>query len=377
MINVNTTAVNMVLDRCIETMPPGNRYDLIDYVKYAISAADNIFDFRLARSEIERIRVNRQPGLTPIGAELELSNLGFKAINNPEITDRVFDSFKYFRDFRLDVLTWKLGGYIDDHTDSGKFRKKGFLELAPGRLNIAGELSKPATADPWIMNQLIREIAIFYPAKSHSLHLSFQIRKNQIGMQNILPLSFVKCLLVLGGGIQRKTTGHLWISRMQHDEIQQYTIGEELLFARTSKRQASLVKDELEQAQRKPVTTHTQQYKFIRLDPRANYEPLIMALKGLQVAYNPGDYLTAGQLSISKRLQKQYAELKQWSKNTTTISRRTKGRFLDTIREGLMHEAHNQPAHKLHYIEWAMGAIDLQIRLFNKQIRSQKVTPAI
>jgi hypothetical protein len=33
-----------------------------------------------------------------------------------------------------------------------------------------------------------------------------------------------------------------------------------------------------------------------------------------------------------------------------------------------MHEAYRKPYHKLHYIDWAMGAIDLQIRLFNQRI---------
>ena len=50
----------------------------------------------------------------------------------------------------------------------------------------------------------------------------------------MLPLGFVKCLLVLGGGTEVNKTGRLWISRMGHDEI---TSGEELVFARTSQRQ--------------------------------------------------------------------------------------------------------------------------------------------
>ncbi len=98
----------------------------------------------------------------------------------------------------------------------------------------------------------------------------------------------------------------LWVSRMGADEITQRDYGEELLFARTSKRQWYLGEDEI--ADKPPVqaTTHIQQYKFIRLDKRANYEPLILCLKGLQVACNPADYLTFEQLNESKRLQQQY-----------------------------------------------------------------------
>ena len=375
MINTNTAAIDSVIERCLDTMPPNAGYDLIDYVKYAVNVANSIFDSRVARSEIERIRANRQPGLTPLGIELELSNLGFKAVHaNTENFDKVFDGFKYFYDFSLDVLSWKLGGYIDDHTDSWNPRRRGFLELAPGRLNLIGELSKPATADPWVLNQLIQQIALFYPVRPHSLHLSLQIRKSQIDKYKILPMSFVKCLLVLGGGTQEQATGRLLISRMIHDEIKQSAYGEELVFARISKRRSQMPPDDIGEKPPAYATTHVQQYKFIRLDPRANYEPLIMAIKGLQLSYNPGEYLTAAQLASSRRLRSQYEELKQWSENPTPISRTTKGRFLEAIQKGLITEAHHRPRHKLHYIDWALGAIDIQLRLFNKQIENRPLT---
>jgi hypothetical protein len=41
---------------------------------------------------------------------------------------------------------------------------------------------------------------------------------------------------------------------------------------------------------------------------------------------------------------------------------------LKTIREGLMNEAHHKPSHKLHYIDWALGAIDMRLRMFNEQL---------
>jgi len=335
MINANARSVDMILQRCLESMPWDGQYDLLDYVKYAISAADNILDWRVAQSELDRVRANRQPGLMPLGAELELSNLGFKATaDSAENVDHVFDGFRYFQDFQLDVLGWKLG-----------------------------------TADPWLLDQLIREITIFYPVKPHSLHLSFQMRKKQIGDHKILPLSFIKCLLVLGGGTQEEPTGRLLISRMAHEEIRQNTYGEELVFARVSKRKSHLVGDEVGEIPPAHATTYIQQYKFIRLEERANYEPLIMALKGLQLAYNPGDYITAAQFASSRRLRHQYEQLKEWSANPAEISRRTMGRFLQAIRKGLMDEGYHQPIHKLHYIDWALEAIDLQLRLFNKQIR--------
>ena len=372
MINANSLAVDLVIRRSLETMPYSES-DLIDYVKYAVQAADSIFAPRVARANLDRIHSNFQPGLIPLGAEIELSNLGSAAVKPQSIarkkSDPVYDGFRYFHDFHLDILSWKLGGYIDDHSGSTEqSRRLGFLELAPGRLNIAGELSRPATADPWLLNRLIQEITAFYNVRPHSLHLSFQLRKNQIGRQKVLPLGFVKCLLVLGGGLEQNRTGRLWVSRMGYDEITQRNYGEELVFARTSKRRWYMGEDDL--ADKPPVqaTTYIQQYKFLRLDKRANYEPLILCLKGLQLAYNPADYLSAEQLKGSRKLQRQYEELKKWAAEPTQISYQTISRFVSTVQQGLMNERHYRPAHKLHYIDWALSAIDVQLRMFNKQL---------
>jgi hypothetical protein len=199
--------------------------------------------------------------------------------------------------------------------------------------------------------------------------LSFQLRKNQIDKQKVLPLPFVKCLLVLGGGPVQKDTGGLWVSRMGYDEITQSQYGEELVFARTSKRRWYLGGDEIADRPPTQATTYVQQYKFIRLEKRANYEPLILCLKGLQLSYNPADYLSAEQLKSSKRLRQQYEDLKKWADEPTEISPQTISKFLNAVQTGLMNERHRRPAHKLHYIDWVLSAIDVQLRMFNKQIR--------
>ncbi|MHC4642141.1 MAG: gamma-glutamylcyclotransferase [Planctomycetota bacterium] len=373
MINANSGTVDLIVRKCLQTMPP-EKFDLIDYVKYAVQAAKSLFHARIAHAHLERIRTNFQPGVVPLGIEVELSNLGPAAVEPQRSIqkriDPVYDGFKYFYDFHLDVLSWKIGGYIDDHSGStDRARRPGFLELAPGRLNIAGELSRPATADPWLLNHLIREIVNFYDVRPHSLHLSFQLRKNQIGNQQVLPLGFVKCLLVLGGGPEIKDTGKLWVSRMGYDEITQYGYGEELVFARTSKRKWYLGGDDIADKPPAQATTYVQQYKFIRLKKDTNYEPLILCLKGLQLAYNPADYLSADQLKNSRKLRQQYEELKQWAAEPVPIGHKTISKFLNTVQDGLTNEAHRRPAHKLHYIDWALNAIDVQLRTFNKQLK--------
>ncbi len=372
MINANSSIVDLLTERSLATMSP-ERYDLIDYVKYAVRASRSLFDSRVAEAHLARIRSNLQPGLVPLGFELELSNLGPAAVepqrSASQAVDPVYDGFKYFYDFCLDVLCWKLGGYIDDHTGSGRrARSSGFLELAPGRLNIAGELSRPATSDPWLLNQLIQELVNFFQVEPHSLHLSFQLLKHQIEHSRVLPLGFVKCLLALGGGMERKSGG-LWISRMQRDEITQYNVGEELVFARRSRRNWYLGGDDIANKAPAQAMTYVQQYKFIRLEKRANYEALILCLKGLQTAYNPGDYLCAEQLRGSPHLRRQYQELKKWAREPMPISPQTVGRFLNTVQAGLMQERHHRPAHQLHYIEWALGAVAAQLQMFNQQIK--------
>jgi hypothetical protein len=373
MINANRETVNLIIDECLRTMPY-EKNDLIDYVKYAVRASKSMFDTRVAAAQLARIRSNLQPGLVPMGVELELSNVGAAAVeskrNAKKAFDRVYDGFMYFYDFHMDILSWKLGGYIDDHsgsTDQG--RRRGFLELAPGRLNIAGELSRPASPDPWLLSRLINEIVSFYDVRPHSLHVSLQLRKSQLDNQRILPVGFVKCLLALGGGPERKSTGRLWISRMGYDEIKQYEYGEELVFARTSKRRWYLGGDDIANKPPAQATTHVQQYKFIRLQQKVNYEPLIMCLKGLQLSYNPADYLTAEQLKNNPKLQEQYEQLKKWAAEPTEISHQTIKRFIGTVRDGLMNEGHRRPVHTLHYIDWALSAIDAQLHTFNKRLR--------
>jgi hypothetical protein len=265
------------------------------------------------------------------------------------------------------VLTWKLGGYIDDHSgETGEPRRRGFFEIAPGRLSVAGELSRPATADPWLLSQLISELIAFFQVRPHSLHLSFQLRRNQIDNQRVLPLGYAKCLLALGGGPHGGPAG-LSISRMENDEIIQHTSGEELVFARTSRRNWYLGADEAGDRPPAQATTHVQQYKFIRLEEHINYEPLILGLKGLQLAYNPGDYLRAEQIQQDPGLARNYEELKEWAAHATPIGSHTIERFVDTVRQGLLYEGHRQPKHKLHYIEWALSSLQNQLLVFNQQ----------
>jgi hypothetical protein len=157
----------------------------------------------------------------------------------------------------------------------------------------------------------------------------------------------------------------------------QKTYGEEFIFARTSRRNWYLGGDEM--ADKPPVqaTTCIQQYKFIRLDGQAPYEPLIVGLKGLQLEYNPGDYLTADQMQANPRLARDYRQMKEWALHPEQIGSRTIQRFLDTIHRGLMRERHRHPAHSLHYIDYAVGAIETQLKQFNDKVKEAASEPTV
>lgn len=375
MLNASREAVDVIVQRCIETRD-FSKHDLIDYVKYAIKAADGIFDARIAKNQLELIRYSAQPGLMPLGAELELSNVGAKAVENESDMewgqDHDYDDFRYFYDFYLDVLSWKMGGCVDDHTgQTSRGRRKGFLEFAPGRLNISAEISRPATSDPWVLNQLITNIVQFHDVAPHSLHLSFQMRRSQIGKQKILPLGFIKCMLILGGGLEHTTGGNIWVSRVGRDEITQYRPKEELAFSLTSKRKWFLGKGDLGEITPKHAISNVYQYKFVRLERRANYEPLILCLKGLQLSYNPADYLTREQLITNPKLRRDYRRLRRWASKPTPISHATINKFLAAVQHGLSKEGHGRAVHKPHYINWALNAVSVQLRLFNQTIRNK------
>jgi len=93
--------------------------------------------------------------------------------------------------------------------------------------------------------------------------------------------------------------------------------------------------------------------------------------------YNPGDYLTADQMKENPRLARRYRELKEWAHRPTEIGSRTIQRFLDTIHRGLLTERHHQPAHKLHYIDYAVSSVEGQLRRFNEQVNEAPSDPVV
>ncbi|NIA07036.1 MAG: hypothetical protein GWP14_05280 [Actinobacteria bacterium] len=352
------------------------RHDLLDIVSWAIHAVESLYDARLANSVFGWLRENLNGGLLPLGVELEFSNVGHAIVadydTGPGTRDEVFDGFRYFRDFALPALTWKLGGHLDDHqAHDTKDCLRGFLEFSPGASSIESKLSVPATKNPWLLGQLIRQMVRFYPVKPHSLHLSIQLLRRHIERKGILPLDFAKCLLVLGGDPRPGPDSKLVISRLVNNEIGSPRHKDGLVFARLSRRRATAEDQDEEPTLLRPDRPNAvQQFKFMRLSDKINYETLILALKGLQLALDPGDYITPEQLKTHPQLAGELDELFAWSAQPEPIKPKVVGNFCATIFEGLSKERHGKLAHSNTYVQWALDRIASQIAEFNKKLEN-------
>ncbi|HET6428204.1 MAG TPA: gamma-glutamylcyclotransferase family protein [Phycisphaerae bacterium] len=341
---------------------------LIDYVREGVIGALKIYDPADAAREIRFLRAHMGGGAIPLGAELEFSNTGHDVIADPSAHlhhDRQYDGFLYFRDYGLDILTWKLGGHLDDHrVKTTPQRRRGFFELALGSLSVEANISKPITNDPWLLNQFIHAVMRFYDVAPHSLHISLQLRSpNRPTPDRPLPLSVMKCLFALSGDPEAAPGGGIRVSRLAGEEILRKEPATHMLFSDTSRRRSS---DEEESGMPASRGRWVQQFKFLRLSPRYNYEPIIMALKGLQIHYTPGSFLTAQQYQSNPKLAELFARLRAWGCNADRLSAAEIEEFLSGVYQGLMCEHRGKPAHSTAYIAYCLSRLRDDLAGFNR-----------
>ncbi len=347
------------------------KHELIDFVRWAVIASDTLYNPSHLKQHIQNIRHHMDSGHIPLGAELEFSNIGQDVIRDPQgksSRDMTYDGFVFFKDFALDVLTWKLGGHLDDHHDkSSPHSRRGFFEVALGNLSIEADLSMPITNDPWILSQIIQEIRTFYPIAPHSVHLSLQLRtQNKPDRDRRLPLPVLKCLFALAGDPAIWADGKLRINRLVSDEIVNYNKPCSMMFSEIRKR-FSTESDEQYPSLRtgQGKGRYVQQFRFIRLAKELNYEPIILALKGIQISLRPGSFLLPDQYAESSPHHKLFDQLIAWGQDPQPISEQDIETFLGNIYDGLMNERRGRPAHSEAYIAWAVGQLRHYLRRFN------------
>jgi hypothetical protein len=129
-------------------------------------------------------------GNTPIGVELEFSNIGRDA-GKFFVSDKgdPLLNFSKYHHYHLKKFLWRFGAYIDAEMPLKQFIKKGgFLEYTFTRPDSTLESSIPLTSSAQFAAELIKEAVRFTPIKPHSLHVTLEspiidYRKPLIGFE--------------------------------------------------------------------------------------------------------------------------------------------------------------------------------------------------
>jgi len=395
LLNARPDILKILVDDCLAELTfPEN--DLVDYVRRAVMAADALYEQDRVKRELDFISNNMgSRGYIPLGAELEFSNIGHDVILDPQakrIHDSEYDGFMYFTDFGLDVLTWKLGGHVDDHyVKTSRDQRRGFFELALGNLSIEENISMPITDDPWVLNQIINETRIFYGGVApHSIHISMQLRNSlhRPAVDKPPPLSVLKCLFALAGAPGPDKNGNIVIRRLINNEIIRKNFAEtdsddrsamrpnSLQFSQVSRRRSeSSDRSYAAIRTRRAQGRYVQQFKFMRLSGRMNYELIAVALKGLQLGMTLGSFLTAKQHDENQAYRKRFGKLMDWGAAPQPLSDDEIESFLEPVYRGLITERRGKPAHSEAYIAWAINQIREMLHKFNRTLVSAKNEP--
>lgn len=339
-----------------------HRYDpTFTYVDYAVAAiyiAQELYNERRAREVADWVRMHRRVAMTPLGAELEFSNIGVQAVGAKEGEDPKFDSFYYFYDFDLMRRGWKLGAHVDDHgfLTTTHTRTRGFLELAFGRYKLLGDVSKPATHDPWVLAQLIDLTIRYIGIRPHSLHLSLQTAKNT-PFRKISDPVYLLCLLLLGGDFRQDHNGKLREMRIYGREI--IRGDNDVYFSRFNRHHSN--PDDMS-------WSLVVEYQFSRLFFDYDYLPLIMALKGFQMGANPYPLKECRDCPHEEFHREIEDFLIQWAAHPTPIPRQTLETFIEILEEGLDKEADELGSKYGKYAQRILGRIEEQLQQRNQRI---------
>jgi hypothetical protein len=346
--------------------------NLIDIVREAIVIADSLYDQQPAKSQLNFVRSHMGFGHLPLGAELEFSNIGHGVVSDPvgeQMRDPIYDGFLYFEDFGLDALTWRLGGHIDDHHRKKPGQpRRGFFEVALGNLSIESSISKPITPDPWVLNQLIHQTRQFYDVTPHSVHMSMQLRRQyKPDRDRLPPVHILQCMFALAGDTVRDADGQYRVHRLSSEEIIRFDPKPNMLFSEISKRYSRRGDDAGVPGAKVDEGLYVQQFRFLRLSEKTNYEPIIMGLKGIQLSLRPGSFLTPKQWENSPRHREVFEHLVEWGKSPSPIGDLDIDDFLANVEAGLLSERRGKPAHSRAYIAWSITQLEAVLRKFNRQ----------
>ena len=320
----------MMKEKSLDRIVPGRLYR--DYAVLCINLVEEIYSKEEMREICEYVEQNWHSTPTPLGAELEFSYLGARAVVGEPGEDPYYDGFYWFNDFDLQRRTWRMGGHVDSHHSviAANERHRGFLEYAFGRFNIVGDLSRPLFDCPWGMSKLINEAVRFLDIPPHSLHISMELPKNKALQNSVNPHkeSDLVCLLMLGGDLRRDENGDLREWRIFNKELDTNMMNS-LNF---SSRKYHYSRPEQSQDEAADVM----EYKFMRLrSEETDYSHLITALKGYQFGTH------ARQLTIPRQGEPELPEqffMREWAANPQPLTKGEIHSFLETVENGIKEE---------------------------------------
>jgi hypothetical protein len=310
----------------------------VDYVRLvatAIVLAEEIYGPPAGGGSGARDRVRailgqvENPGCecrTPLGIELEFSQVGHDCLTAGPGGDPDFDCFYWFNDYDLARRGWKLGCHIDDHgfITGDRGRVRGFLEVAYGRYRIVQDLSRPVTNDVRFLSRLAQETVRYLGLRPHSLHLSLEVDR----AREFAPFPSVDwfiCLLMLGGDLSVSADGRLREMRIFRSEIINPKIG--LTFSRHNTHRSE------------KGTARVVEYQFPRLFADRDYEPLICTLVGLKSSLNPFPLKENGPGFAHANLYDRFeAELLSWSGRPWPVSEESITGFVNAVEQGMQNE---------------------------------------
>ncbi len=313
-----------LIDSLIEQVVADNQRSLYVYALLTASLIKKVLPF--AEMDLiaqELFARHSRPGSTPIGVELEFSNLGrFATFDQPfkgGHSDSLFQNMHYYEAFFLDDVSWRLGGYLDSHIRGRSLlslprigaQPGGFYEYSLVRLDYPRSFSMPLSMDPGLVALYIDEVINFVSEiKPHSLHLNFE----KVVFGEIKPqLEDYLSLFLLGGDLGQNEKGEWRERRLADNELRG-------VIQRRKHRPA-------EGQSAKEVV----EYAFLRLwapgERDYDYYPVLMAFKGFQYGFN---------IDLSCRDQVQ--GILSWAHNPRPLSEAAISRFIETIEIGWQRE---------------------------------------
>ncbi|OHB25501.1 MAG: hypothetical protein A2X84_10065 [Desulfuromonadaceae bacterium GWC2_58_13] len=338
------TEIDRLIDFCFERNL--NHLYLNCLLAYRTAAA--LFGTPEMLESIDQVKTCRLGGTTPLGAELEFSNLGkdagYERSFGRHQRDPRFHNFIHYHKFFLADVSWRLGGYLDHQIRLRRHRSApwvgGYLEYSLVRLDYLRKFSMPLSTDPGFLARYLEEVIAFSrDIDPHSLHLNLEDPR----AGNERPtLEDYLCLLLLGGDLRLSDDGVLREHRFANNELR------------------GIVQ------QRKhlsPYDNHEHlvtEFSFLRLwrkgERNYGYLPVIMAIKGFQWAYDIRSYCRepAGDMLL-------------WAHRPQPLPDAAISRFLQQVESGLIREG----AHARSLISAQMEEVRSILEGYQVQLRHQ------